>query len=178
MKGSDRMKKIINKSVIFGIMIGMIMFGSLIYASGLYNANDIAYHNENSNVTNVHEAIDELYEKGFVKVFEVDTTTVPPEDLWTALEYKKNTKTVLFADIRGIVPNYTDYTIDNFIIQLQKTRTYKGTDGYFNIEPVYEYLPELGFIRIKSSGNDTCNIAQPYNVNTTWENGIKIALLK
>lgn len=48
------------KKIIVGIIIGMLLCSGIVYASGLYSAKDIAYNNENSEVTNVNDALDEI----------------------------------------------------------------------------------------------------------------------
>lgn len=55
------MKKFLT-SRIFLVIISGILFTSLgVYASSFYNAKDIIYNNDNSEVVNVNEALDELY---------------------------------------------------------------------------------------------------------------------
>ena len=62
MKGSDRMKKIINS--LFMFILGGIIFGGIgIYATSLYNAKDVTYQNESSEIKNVNDALNDLYKK-------------------------------------------------------------------------------------------------------------------
>lgn len=49
------------KKTLLGIIIGMILCGSIVYAASIYNATDISYNNEKSNVKNVNDALDSLY---------------------------------------------------------------------------------------------------------------------
>ena len=132
MKGNDRMKKIVNKSVLFGMMIGMIMFGSIIYASNLYSAKDITYQNEKSEINNVNDALDELF-KNQNNVYYLGTGTS--------------------FNIKELFPNiYDKLTEDNFIIGVTTLPTIHsswlgngsrfwystGTFNGLNLEKVYE----------------------------------------
>ena len=60
MKGSDRMKKIINS--LFMFILGGIIFGSIVYATTYY-AKDVAYEPTDASweVSNVEEALNSLY---------------------------------------------------------------------------------------------------------------------
>ena len=53
----------LRNNTIFGFVLGVILCGSLVYASGLYNANDIKYESKDTswNVSNVNQAINSLY---------------------------------------------------------------------------------------------------------------------
>ena len=56
------MKKIIDKKIIVTFIISGIIFGSLgVYAANLYNASDIAYTKNDGSITNVSDALNELY---------------------------------------------------------------------------------------------------------------------
>jgi len=56
------MKKLLNKNSIFCFILGGLIFGSIgIYAASMYNSNDITYSNKNFGVTNVKDALDNLY---------------------------------------------------------------------------------------------------------------------
>lgn len=56
------MKKIVNKNVIFSFILGgIILCSGIVYGVTLYKAKDVTYSNESSEVTNVNDALDELY---------------------------------------------------------------------------------------------------------------------
>ena len=59
------MKKINIKSLIIGIFIGVLISSGIVYAGTyLYQANEIGYTtSKNTSVTNVNEAINDLYDK-------------------------------------------------------------------------------------------------------------------
>ena len=67
------------KKIIFSLIIGIVLSSGIVYAASLYKAKDISYNKENWEVTNVNDALDDLYEiqKNFanelVKAGDVDT---------------------------------------------------------------------------------------------------------
>ena len=69
------MKKFLKNNIefIFGLIIGIIITGTCVYASNIFAANQVSYDNSNVaiqkndvNVTNVQDAIETLYEKALV----------------------------------------------------------------------------------------------------------------
>ena len=70
-----------DKKILFGIIIGGLIFGSLgVYATSLYNATDISYSSDDSEVLNVKDALDDLYEnqKYFVnELVKADGNKIP-----------------------------------------------------------------------------------------------------
>ena len=59
------------KKTILGIIIGIVLCSGVVYASNIYKAKDITYNNEKSEVKNVNEALDYLYENIGVKELEL-----------------------------------------------------------------------------------------------------------
>lgn len=56
--------------IVFSFVLGMIISGSVVYAT-VYNAKDVSFvsKNNNTNVNNVADALDELYEEKANKIF-------------------------------------------------------------------------------------------------------------
>lgn len=50
------------KMIIFSLIIGIVLSSGIVYAASLYKAKDISYNKENWEVTNVNDALDDLYE--------------------------------------------------------------------------------------------------------------------
>ena len=48
--------------IIFSLIIGIVLSSGIVYAASLYKAKDISYNKENWEVTNVNDALDDLYE--------------------------------------------------------------------------------------------------------------------
>ena len=55
------MKKKI-KNNLFGFILGIILCSGIVYGVNLYNATDISYNNNKTNVENVNEALNDLYD--------------------------------------------------------------------------------------------------------------------
>jgi len=48
------------KKILLGIIIGGLIFGGIVYAAS-YKASDVSYSNDKTSATNVHGALDDLY---------------------------------------------------------------------------------------------------------------------
>lgn len=109
-------------------------------------------------------------------VYILDSSVVAPADVADIVGYKANDKNAIYCDIRPVVPNYTEYTIDNFIIQLCDTTVYSGTSAYYKWMPLYEYFPEAGVIKISKHPDSETNICKPYSVSHIWMHNIKFVI--
>ena len=133
------MYKMFNKSLICGIVIGLLCSG-IVYAVSLYKAIDISYNKENWKVSNVNEAldnlknnIDELNNYGDAtaeEILEGKTALVKGERI---VGTGKGSEVVLVAnigtvtanasttpsytyDIKNLTDNYSELTSSNFFI--------------------------------------------------------------
>ena len=84
------------KKILLGTIIGMILCGSIVYAASIYNATDITYNNEKSNVKNVNEALDELYNANNSKLqIKKGTAYFQTHDTWHKIDIGTRPKAVI-----------------------------------------------------------------------------------
>ena len=96
------MKKIMNKKVIFGFLLGILVSTITVYAVN-YTANEISFTTtKNSNVKNVKDALDDLYANKKTKVLLASNLSSRTEQTVSATS----------------IPNYQNLTEDNFIIEV------------------------------------------------------------
>lgn len=103
------------KKIIIGIIIGISISGIVgVSAATLYYSNKVSYSNENSSVTDVKTALDELY-----SLTKSGTNKSAIYYLGTGTSFDIKT---LFPDV-----DYNSFTVDNFIIGTSSVPTTRSS---------------------------------------------------
>ena len=152
------MKKIIknNKLLIFGLIVGILISSTTVYATILFNSRNVKYSNANSglkdsnnnDVTDVQTAIDELSKKA---------KKVCPKN--ALCEWKKTWSEVAVGDYVQMTPN--PGTLDSS----NRYATDTSKTGYSSVQ--YIYPKELNLWRvIKKNTNGTIEMVSEYVSST------------
>ena len=86
------------KKIIFGIIIGVLISGGIVYGINLYSANDILYTTGNGEETNVNNALNDLYDKQQNSVKKSLVFTTSPVDM---KQYTDRWAELTTADFKG-----------------------------------------------------------------------------
>lgn len=92
------------KKILLGIIIGGIIFGGIVYATS-YKASDVSYSNDKTTATNVHDALDDLYNmknvetKTITQTYTCNTSTTCTTTISNDVIFENNIKNVYISDI-------------------------------------------------------------------------------
>lgn len=163
MKGSDRMKKIINS--LFMFILGGIIFGSIVYATTYY-AKDISYEPTDASwgVTNVNDALNSLYENS--KSNGSSTNELHLIGSYYGL-YNNKTATIDLSS----VPNYQNLEYGKNVIAVPTAGYYHtGVSSQqwrgWSFSAVYDN--QTGILTLTLSASDNYNDGYSYNVYVVY----------
>ena len=127
MKGSDRMKKIINS--LFMFILGGIIFGSIVYATTYY-AKDVAYEPTDASweVSNVNDALDNLYSPKNNNKLELPYYVYPGDRGAFAAYYSTSTTFNVSNGTTGVLGKFNLSGVSGMTLDIHSFNTsYTGT---------------------------------------------------
>ena len=130
-----------NLKVFVSIIISGIIFGGIgVYAANTYLAHDISYtpSNENFEVSNVEDALNELY--GSRKYAKKQINENPENFAQTQKQF----------DIKNLTDNYANLTNDNFFYTSDFYVSGSGLENTISMN--LSYNPETGILTVSSNG--------------------------
>lgn len=130
------MRNLINKKIIFGILIGIILTSSTVYAIN-YVAKDILFEpsNDNWNVDNVEDALNDLYLNSDTVLWKNDNVSVEFPAQTIELDLDRYSSILI---ISAYSSTYTDSKYNSYII-IKKGETGVLSNMYDNSSNDYTY---------------------------------------